>query len=136
MADALPQVINKADITAKVGLGHMTGQQKIAAAQSLIAMMTSFANDPNTPLPIPPMAKLQMAYEMAKGWGYDNPELLFGTPEEVLAETQKVEQQRADDFCNSSKSNASSTATSSISSTVIRYAITDGCARVCSQRAD
>ena len=96
MADALPQVINKADITAKVGLGHMTGQQKIAAAQSLIAMMTSFANDPNTPLPIPPMAKLQMAYEMAKGWGYDNPELLFGTPEEVLAETQKIEQQRAE----------------------------------------
>ena len=95
MADALPQVINKADLTAKVGLGHMTGQQRIQAANSIMAMLETFSNDPNNPLQLPSMAKLELVYEVAKGWGYDNPELIFGTPQQVFAETEKYEQEKA-----------------------------------------
>ena len=87
-------VINKSDLSAKVGLGHMTGQQKVAATQSLLQAMVQLSSDPTAPLPVPPEAKIELMYELGKGWGYENPELLFGTKQQVMQLAQQAEQQK------------------------------------------
>ena len=90
----LHNVLTKADLTTKVGLGHMSGQQKIAAITALMQISQQLASDPIAPLITPPEAKLQMANELAKGWGFENPAELFGTPEMVANASAEFKQQQ------------------------------------------
>ena len=64
-------MIRKADLKSKVGLGHQTGPQKIAASQAVMQMMQQLIASPNP-------AMYFLIAETLKGHGYEQPEGIIG----------------------------------------------------------
>ena len=97
--EGMTEYFDKDDITAKVGLGHLSNQQKMqgvmqiqAAQQQLTAMG----------IQVSPDKQLNSVYEMSKALGYENINDFFPTMEEVQQQIQAqaqslaMQQQRAD----------------------------------------
>ena len=83
----LPNVLSKTDITAKVGLGHMTGPQKIAASEALMQMITALEQNPSK-------AMYNLISESLIGWGYDNPEEIIGPADTFKQKAEMFQQQQ------------------------------------------
>ena len=78
-------VMTKSGITAKVGLGHQTSQQKAQAAGVVTTMIQQLSTQPS-------QAMYNMTGEALKGFGYDNPEALLGPLEEWTQKAQQAQQ--------------------------------------------
>ena len=92
----LPDVgMGKADLKAKVGLGHQTTQQKVAAAQTIIQQQMAMEQSPTSPVIIPADKKLNAAKHLAKSLGEEDPSMFFPTMEEVAQAQQAQQQQQA-----------------------------------------
>ena len=77
-----------ADLTAKVGLGHLNQQQKILAMQTISAKQAELTAQG---IMIPPDKSLALAYELSKALGYENVYDFFPTVEESGQLQQMVE---------------------------------------------
>ena len=82
------QIIRKTDLRAKVGLGHQTAQQKIAAAQTVGTMIAQLTQDPSS-------AMYYLIKDTLSGFGYEHPEEVVGKLEEwqqKAAQKQQMDQ--------------------------------------------
>ena len=84
LAGELP--LDKASLSAKVGLGHLTTQQKVTALNAIKIMQQEM--EAINPGAIPVDKKLGLAYEMTKALGYENVYDFLPTPEEAQASIQ------------------------------------------------
>ena len=90
--EGMTEYFDKDDITAKVGLGHLSNQQKmqgitqIQVAQQQLAAMG---------IQVSPDKQLNATYEMSKALGYENINDFFPTMEEVQAQIQAQAQSLA-----------------------------------------
>ena len=80
--------LSMSDLTAKVGLGHMTNQQKL---RGIAAVAQSQAVLEQSGIVITPDKKLAVANEMAKASGYENYQDFFPSMDEVLGTEQVLE---------------------------------------------
>ena len=71
----LNRVLSKADLRAKVGLGHQTNAQKIQAASAIQPFLQMLSADPSD-------TNYRVASELLKGMGYESPSEVLGTMEE------------------------------------------------------
>ena len=89
-------IINRSDLTAKVGLGHLNSQQK---AQGISAIKQEQMMLEQSGVPIGPQHKLAVSNELAKAMGYENVQDFFPTMEEVqqfqAMQAQAMQQQQA-----------------------------------------
>ena len=83
--EGLDNVMSKSDLTAKVGLGHQTSQQKAQAAGVVSGMILQLSQQPS-------MAMYNITSEALKGFGYDNPEALLGPLDEWVQKAQQAQQ--------------------------------------------
>ena len=83
--DGLINEISMSDLTAKVGLGHMTNQQKLRGISAIAqAQMTLEQSG----IMISPDKKVAVSNEIAKASGYENVQDFFPTPAEIQQEEQ------------------------------------------------
>ena len=82
-AEGVSEYFDKDDLTAKVGLGHQTMQQKLTGAQAIMNAHQAMEASPIAPVAIPAKNKLAAASEMAKSLGFENYNEFFPTEEEV-----------------------------------------------------
>ena len=94
-AEGVSEYFDRDDLTAKVGLGHQTSQQKLAGAQAIMQAQQAMEASPVAPVSIPAEHKLNAAKELAKGLGYEDVNKFFPTPEEVQQAAQAQAQQAA-----------------------------------------
>ena len=80
--------VRKADLMAKVGLGHQTAQQKIAASQTTSAMIQQLSADPSR-------AMYSLTKDTLEGFGYEQPEDVLGTLEEWQQKAAEMKQLQA-----------------------------------------
>ena len=85
---------DKDDLTARVGLGHQTMQQKREGAQLIIQTQTAMETSPVNPIAIPAKNKIAAANKLAVGLGFDEADEFFPTAEEVKAEQDRLAQQQ------------------------------------------
>ena len=78
--------VRKTDLMSKVGLGHQTSQQKIAASQTTSAMIAQLSADPTK-------AMYMLTKDTLEGFGYEQPEDVLGTLEDW--ETKSLEMKQA-----------------------------------------
>ena len=90
----LRNVINKNDITAKVGLGHQSAQQKIAATNAILPLLQQLEANPT-------QATYNLISNTLMGFGYETPEAIIGPiefyqkkAEETGAQKQAMMQQQ------------------------------------------
>ena len=76
-------IMDKSDIVAKVGLGHQTGQQKIAATQNILELVAQLEAAPSQTL-------YRLTEETLKGWGYENPGLILQPLETYMQKAQEA----------------------------------------------
>ena len=76
-------IMDKSDIVAKVGLGHQTGQQKIAATQNILELVAQLEAAPSQTL-------YRLTEETLKGWGYENPGLILQPLEIYMQKAQEA----------------------------------------------
>lgn len=81
--------IDKSDLMAKVGLGHLNPQQKVMAMGQLSATVQELQA---AGVIVTPDKLLNKAYEMARGLGYENVYDFFPTPEEAMQNNQMFQQ--------------------------------------------
>ena len=74
--------LEKSSLSAKVGLGHMTAQQKVTALSQLKVMQQEM--EAVNPGVIPIDKKLNLAYEMSRALGYMNVYDYLPSPEEAM----------------------------------------------------
>ena len=91
--EGVSEFFDRDDITAKVGLGHQTMQQRLQASQAIMQAHQALEASPAAPVAIPAKNKIAAAEEMAIGLGYDDPSKFFPTVEEVEAEQARQAQQ-------------------------------------------
>ena len=82
--------LDKASLSAKVGLGHMTTQQKVTALNTLKLAQQEI--EMVTPGAIPMDKKLNLAYEMSRALGYENIYDYLPTAEEATQAAQAAAQ--------------------------------------------
>ena len=90
--DGIRDWFDKADFVAKVGLGHMTKQEKF---QAISAAMQVVAGLPAMGIPVPPNKSLKMAEDALKYLGLTNYLDYIPTNEEVAQFAQQAQQQEA-----------------------------------------
>ena len=66
----IQRIINKSDITAKVGLGHQTGMQKIAATNAILPLIKQLEENPNKTM-------YNLVSNTLIGYGYEKPEMIM-----------------------------------------------------------
>ena len=88
MAAQIP--LDKSSLSAKVGLGHMSSQQKVNALNVLKVMQQEM--EAITPGAIPMDKKLNLAYEMSRALGYDNVYDYLPTVEESQQAQQQAQE--------------------------------------------
>ena len=81
------KVVKKTDLVSQVGLGHMTGAQKIASSAALAQMIAQLEANP-TP------ANYMLVSESMKGWGYEHPEEKIGPLEFYQQKAAELQQQQ------------------------------------------
>ena len=91
--EGVSEFFDRDDITAKVGLGHQTMQQRLQASQAIMQAHQALEASPAAPVAIPAKNKIAAAAEMAIGLGYDDPSKFFPSVEEVEAEQARQAQQ-------------------------------------------
>ena len=93
--EGMQAAIEKEDLSAKVGLGFQTAQQKLTGAQAIMAAQQAMEASPTAPTPIPYKYKQASAMEMAKALGFENGHEFFPSPEEIeQAQAQQAQQQQ------------------------------------------
>lgn len=80
----LHKIIRKTDITAKVGLGHMTGYQKIAAGTSMLNIIKELEANPTD-------AMYNLATQTLSGWGYPHPDGILGDLKTYQEKKQRMD---------------------------------------------
>lgn len=75
--------VRKSDLISKVGLGHQTGQQKIAASQTVSALIAQLTADPS-------QAAYMLTRDALVGFGYDEPEEILGSIETWMQKAQEM----------------------------------------------
>lgn len=80
-------IVRKVDFTSKVGLGHQTGQQKIAASQIVGGMLAQLQQDPNP-------AIYNLVSETLDGHGYESPESIIGPLDFWMQKAAEMKQQQ------------------------------------------
>ena len=82
----MDNMIRRVDFVSKVGLGHQTGQQKIAAGTLVSQMLAQLAQQPNA-------AMYNLATETLRGHGYEDPVAIMGPLEYWVQKEQMMTQQ-------------------------------------------
>ena len=82
--------LSKADLRAKVGLGHQTIKQKLQGAQAIIQQQAMLESNPTNPVSIPAEYKLNASVELAFAMGYEDASKFFPTPEKVDEERARI----------------------------------------------
>ena len=82
----LHNIMEKNDLTSKVGLGFQTSQQKIAAAQTIQSMLQQLEANP-TP------ATYNLIHETLKGFAYENPAQIIGHLDFWIEKAARMQQQ-------------------------------------------
>ena len=86
--------VNRANITPKVGLGHLTGHQRVTASKELLGAYQVFASDPNSTFSLGDGEKWKILAELAKGFDYENPEDLIGGMDAAMQKSQEAMQMK------------------------------------------
>ena len=86
--EGMENALSMADLTAKVGLGHLTQQQKLVGVQSIMAEQSRLEQ---TGVLLPPAKKLAVSMELCKAVGYENTQDFFPSPEEVQGMQQQMQ---------------------------------------------
>ena len=87
--DGMEGSIDKDDLSAKVGLGHMTASQK---QRGILAIKQEQTQLEATGVMIPPQKKLAASYELSKALGYENAQEFFPTAQETQQMSAQVQQ--------------------------------------------
>ena len=93
--EGMVEAIDRDDLSAKVGLGFQTMQQKLIGAEKILQQQMALEQSPTNPTPLPAKFKLAAAEELAKAMGYEDTSKFFPSPEAVEAERQRMQQQQA-----------------------------------------
>ena len=92
--EGVSEYYDKDDLIAKVGLGHLTAQQKVLGVQQIQALQAQMVS-----LGMPPTMMLgkqvEAAYEMARALGYENIYDFFPTKDELQQSLQQAAQAQA-----------------------------------------
>ena len=87
--EGMESALNKSDLSAKVGLGHMSAQQRI---QGAMAIKQEQAMIKQLGVLIPPGKEVAVSAEIAKAVGYENYNDFFPTEEEIAQSNQWLQQ--------------------------------------------
>ena len=87
--EGMESALNKSDLSAKVGLGHMSAQQRI---QGAMAIKQEQAMIKQLGILIPPAKEVAVSAEIAKAVGYENFNDFFPTEEEIAQSNQWLQQ--------------------------------------------
>ena len=79
--EGMESALSKADLSAKVGLGHMSSQQRMLGAQAIKAEQMAIKS---LGILIPPAKEVAVSAEIAKAVGYENYNDFFPTEEEIM----------------------------------------------------
>ncbi len=87
--EGMEQALNRSDLTAKVGLGHMTQQQRLQGAMAIKQEQMAMKQ---MGILLPPEKEAAVSYEIAKAVGYENYNDFFPTPDELAEGNQWLQQ--------------------------------------------
>ena len=87
--DGMENALNKSDLSAKVGLGHLSQQQRI---QGAMAIKQEQAAIKQLGIIIPPVKEVAVSAEVAKAVGYENYNDFFPTEQEIAQSNAWLQQ--------------------------------------------
>ena len=87
--EGVMNLIEKSDLSAKVGLGHMTSTQKM---RGIMAIKQEQMALEQTGVMIDPMKKINVSTELARSMGYENVQDFFPSPQEVQQNNAMLQQ--------------------------------------------